>query len=232
MLDCSRVLVLAPHADDETLGCGGLLSRLSRRPGGPPEARLCLVSNGDVTLHHGTGVSRRVTAPERYREFRRVAEAVGADATCLGFPTRGLADAGHALVAAVEAEVAAYAPACVLVPGPSFHDDHRAVHRAAFAALRPGHCRSVRTVLLYETPYYAWACEGEEFAPNVYARLTQADVEAKLALCGLYPSQRLDTDVARGVVLGHLLRRGLEAEPVPQGPPAHAEAFRLARGFV
>lgn len=234
MLTAERVLVIAPHADDESLGCGGLLHRLSGRAR-PPAVRLLLLSNGDVRLHHGTGDARDVTAAERSREFAAAAALLGADRRELGFPTRGLAAAGGALVAAVEAEAEAFAPDLVLAPGPSFHDDHAAACRAAYAALRPGHCRSARTLLLYETFYYAWAAAGDEFRPNLYCPLGRESVDFKLRLCGLYKSQRLDGPQAQAAVEWHLARRGLEAEPVPPpggGRVPHAEAFTLARGVI
>lgn len=226
MFSCARPLVLAPHADDESLGCGGLLARL-------PSAMIVLVSNGDVALHHGTGEVRRVTAAERVAEFRAAAGRLGADTLALGLPTRGLSRVGPELVAAVETAIAGHGPDCVLVPGRSYHDDHVAVHRAAFAALRPGHCPTVRTVLCYETPYYVWSADEDRFEPNLYVPLTAAEAEAKLSLCALYRSQRLDGPAARSAILGHLQRRGLEsAQPLDFAAPPLAEAYRLVRSLL
>lgn len=229
MLQAKRLMVLAPHADDESLGCGGLLLASPSA-----EKRLVLVSCSDVTVHHGKGSPVLSTAADRRSEFRTAAEFLGAEASVLGFPTRGLSSLNPELVAAVEAEVDRFRPDCLLLPGRSFHEDHVAVYRAAHAALRPNHCRTVRTVLAYETPFYAWAAEEDRFVPNLYARLTETQAQSKLLLCAVYRSQRLHDEQSQGAVRRHMLRRGMEAEPVPrpEGGLPYAEAFRLVRGVL
>jgi LmbE family N-acetylglucosaminyl deacetylase len=96
----SRIIVFAPHSDDETLGCGGLLA-LAARNGA--RIRVVLVTNGDgfrlgVARAYG---SIRVTparcvdfAYRRQRETMEALKTLGvrpADITFLGYPDRGIA---------------------------------------------------------------------------------------------------------------------------------------------
>ncbi len=44
--DCDRILIFAPHPDDETLGCGGLIQRALARGA---EVHVALITNGDAS---------------------------------------------------------------------------------------------------------------------------------------------------------------------------------------
>ena len=96
----TRVLVFAPHPDDETIGAGGLIFRLARR--GVP-VRVVFVTNGDgyvqAVAHEFHEQRPRDTDYVAFGEIRR-REAVAAarhlglhrsDLVFLGFPDGGLA---------------------------------------------------------------------------------------------------------------------------------------------
>lgn len=95
-----RVLVLAPHPDDETLGVGGLISQAVRRGA---QVRILFFTDGDgfplcaaakYWNWPGHGTMRRL-ARDRREEARAAARALGVGAerlTFLGYPDRGLDD--------------------------------------------------------------------------------------------------------------------------------------------
>ena len=133
-------LVLAPHPDDESLGCGGLI------------AEACLHNSPPlvVILTDGAGShpnSRAYPAP-RLRAVRR-AETLDA-AACLGLPRERVvfldypdtaAPAGGDDLVAAAARVAGLAEqhACGVILAPWRHDphcDHEAAHRIASLAAR------------------------------------------------------------------------------------------------
>lgn len=96
-----RILIVAPHADDETLGCGGLIA-LAKQSGA--RLRIVFVTNGDG---YRIGVARayktvKVT-PEKCIEFgyirqRETLKALAhlgvskSDLIYLGYPDRGIAN--------------------------------------------------------------------------------------------------------------------------------------------
>ncbi|HEX6971723.1 MAG TPA: PIG-L family deacetylase, partial [Limnochordia bacterium] len=100
--DQERVLVLAPHCDDETLGAGGVIATLTARGA---RVWVALMTNGDGFLAAaavGRGPLPRRLSPQAYidlahvrrQEARRALAHVGVreeDIFFLGYPDRGLA---------------------------------------------------------------------------------------------------------------------------------------------
>jgi LmbE family N-acetylglucosaminyl deacetylase len=137
-----RVLALAPHPDDECIGCGGLLARLVQAG---VAVRVVLVTDGSGAggLPPGAGLVRQ-------QEFQASLRHLGVNSfAMLNFPDGGLAfDAP--LCEAIENEVRSFAPNWVLAPSAhDAHRDHRCVARAAQRAALAN--TSVETLLEFET---------------------------------------------------------------------------------
>lgn len=122
------VLVLAPHYDDEVLGCGGLAAQLAAAGA---VVRVLFLSDS------GGGIEE-IDEPQAYRE-RRLAEAGEAVAILdldgfetLDLPDGGLKDHPKALAAGIGRAVEAQKPDLVLVTSPL---ETSPDHRAAFQAL-------------------------------------------------------------------------------------------------
>jgi LmbE family N-acetylglucosaminyl deacetylase len=170
-------LVLAPHADDESLGCGGLLAMAGSR------AAVVVVTDGTGSHPH----SKRYPA-ERLLALRE-AEAAAAVGE-LGVPLERLAflrlrdtaapSAGAAFEAAVDEIVAALARfECGVLLGPWRHDphgDHLAVHAMAVAAAR----RAGVTHLAY--PVWGWVLPADAMLDGPAPSGWRLDVEALLPI--------------------------------------------------
>jgi LmbE family N-acetylglucosaminyl deacetylase len=127
-LPATSTLVLAPHFDDEVLGCGGLLARLARDGAG---VRVLFLTDG-------SGGVEAVADRQAYARRRRD-EAEAAIATWGGqgfdvapIPDGELRHRDEEAVAAIRRALLAQRPARLLVPSPLEATDD---HRAAFAAL-------------------------------------------------------------------------------------------------
>ncbi|RYU80779.1 PIG-L deacetylase family protein [Hymenobacter persicinus] len=132
-------VVIAPHPDDESLGCGGLLALL--RQAGQPVSTV-LVSDG--TMSHPNSrkfppLARQVLREAELREALQIL-GVAADATLHlrlpdgAVPSRGAAGFEPA-VARLRAYLAAQQPQTVLVPWRRDpHPDHRATSQLVHAA--------------------------------------------------------------------------------------------------
>jgi LmbE family N-acetylglucosaminyl deacetylase len=125
-----RVLVLAAHPDDETVGCGGTLALLA--DGGATITAL-FASDGDAT--RGTPHSPAETARRRRAEAARAGEVLGFSARSLGLPDTHLNEHLEAIRSGIEAVVAETDPEVVFVPWfLDGHPDHRAVSDALAGA--------------------------------------------------------------------------------------------------
>jgi N-acetylglucosamine malate deacetylase 1 len=211
-----RILVVAPHAMDEVLGCGGTILR---RHAGGAEIR-ALVLCGDGT---GRDAERRANAAEA--------------ATRLGLPPYRFAgfpenrsDAVPLLdmVAAIEAEIVEFAPDTVLVPhGGNLNVDHATAWRATMTALRPVPDHPVRRIHAYEVASSTdWAPPGwgEPFRPSHFVDIG-AWLERKLEILALYRADARPFPHARApeAVRALALSRGASVGL------AAAEAFAVAR---
>lgn len=111
-----RVLVFAPHPDDETLGCGGTLARLSAQ---------CAIKVVLVTDGSGAGGLPAGAAQTRQQEFARALGLLGVvDWECLQQPD-GDFRANSALAQRVQEILHAHQPNWVFLPSPlDYHRDH------------------------------------------------------------------------------------------------------------
>ena len=145
------LLVVAPHPDDETIGCGVLMAR--RRRAGQP-VTVVVVSDGG-TSHH----SAQLTADEIGRLRRQESQAACAvlgvtDVRFLGFGEERLRGPGPDLVEQLTVLLRELRPAEVAVPSArEWHPEHRIVHDAALDALdQAGFAGVVR-----EYPVWFWS---------------------------------------------------------------------------
>ncbi len=127
LANARRVLVLAPHPDDECIGCGGLIVQMRRR--GVP-VKVVLVSDGG-----GAGTLPAGAAAVRQREFDAALRRLQVDEQAkLGFAD-GALHSEPLLHDAIAAEVRGWSPNWLLAPSSADgHRDHRAVADAARAA--------------------------------------------------------------------------------------------------
>ena len=122
-----RVLVLAPHPDDEVFGCGAALADLRTRG-----AELLVLVLTDGAGAEAEPDTRRRIAEVRLVESRAALALLGGgELRSAGLRDRGLWEAGPALFVAVERALLDFAPDLVFCPSPvEIHPDHRAVAAA------------------------------------------------------------------------------------------------------
>ena len=130
-LTAARILVLAAHPDDETLGAGGTLARNA----GQAEAiRVWIATDG--TGQEGVAPETAgAYGTKRREEAGRAAAALGLEPPRFGgLGDRTLSGEGwRALDASIRAELEEFRPDLVLCPSPAeLHPDHRALARALF----------------------------------------------------------------------------------------------------
>lgn len=138
MLSMNPLLVVAPHPDDETLACGGLISMATRLRG---QVMVLIVSDGSAS--HQIGDLAKVRA----QESRRALAHLGVSAVQFGgLPDGSLGERIHDVVTAVDRSVD------VLLahePGPAARLDRSTGHRyESTTAEEPHGCGRHPAVLL------------------------------------------------------------------------------------
>lgn len=215
----SAVLVIAAHADDETLGCGGTLLR--HRASGD-ELHWCIATSGHEPLW------RPEVLRAKAQELDRVAHAYGfASVTRLEHPATALAGVPQRTLLQQLRELGERTSCEVVycVSGRDAHEDHRALFSAATAAFKQTRSH-VRRLLAYETlssTDQAPATYGA-FAPVVFVDVT-AHLERKLEILSLYASEIGEPPFPRSA-------KAVEALARVRGAAIgvhHAEAFELVR---
>ena len=118
----STTLIFAPHIDDEVLGCYSWLDR---------DAHVVWFGVVDPETEEGQGIDRET----RLEEAAAVSRSTGFSFT-LGSEPVNRFDV-KSILAIAEHAIAEYAPRYVLLPCPSYNQDHRAVFDAVHTAVRP-----------------------------------------------------------------------------------------------
>lgn len=183
-LPAERVLVLAPHPDDEVIGCGG--SIVAHRAAGC-DVVVVHVTSGERTWS-AAGSTNEARRADREDEARRAAGALGLDATTLRFWRRE--DGGLAADARLQGDLRALVdeltPDLVYAPWPNdAHSDHRALTAALAGAVRG---RTGPLVALYEV----W----DPLVPTHIVDVT-AHIEKKTAALASYESATAGIDYVR-----------------------------------
>ncbi|MBN1422066.1 MAG: PIG-L family deacetylase [Planctomycetes bacterium] len=227
-----RVLVIAPHADDEVIGAGGLMARVKAAGG---EVFVQVLSVGD--LHHYDGGGEPISAGVRARELDAAMKQLGVDDYEIlledsevhlrldRIPRRDLVNLfereGRLAIDHIR-------PTAIVLPAPSFNQDHEAVYKAGLTACRP-HLETLkpfqRIVLIADSPQLAWGTGA--LRPNFYVDIT-GFLEAKLDAFRCHASQQRPSPHQGAVDSLRLLAetRGREISV------AAAEAFECLRFVV
>ncbi len=202
-----RVLALAPHPDDETLGCGGALIRHRRR--GDPVG-VVVATDGRAGDPRGL-VHPRDPAAVRRREARAAARILGVSRVEFwDYPDGGLAPTAE-LTERIARLLRVRRPRVLYRPGSDDpHPDHRALGLAAERALR-----RVRLPLL-DCRYEVWAAPR----PNAVLDISR-DFSRKERALAAYGSQRHYLDLAR------MARRLNASRGLFLGRTRYAEGFRV-----
>jgi LmbE family N-acetylglucosaminyl deacetylase len=136
----ARVLVIAPHMDDESLGCGLLLATHPHKE----QAHVLIVSDGSLSPAAASrdAAAQRQLAATREREVREALAVLGVpgpNVSLLGLPDGSLHSMRARLEATLANRIREIEPACVFVPFRyDRHPDHLAVNRAVCDAKRAG----------------------------------------------------------------------------------------------
>lgn len=190
------ILVVAPHPDDEVIGCGGLISKVKSQGG---RVFVIYLTVGATADFNATSQS---TQTERTNEIEKVTDYLQLDGWRLAFAGDDfhlqLDQMGQKrLINEIERgqtiSLEHLRPNVLIFPHfADYNQDHRAAAQACFTACRPARPAEKfvpELILAYEAPMHVWNPGGEGPVANFLVTLSQGDIDHKVSAMDLYTSQ-------------------------------------------
>ena len=219
-----KVLVVAPHMDDEVLGCGGAIAR---HVDAGDSVQVCVVCN---RAYNHTYDDVAIAAEKRSAQAARAVLGYGA-LRFLDPPDEKLYAHLQETIMGIELIVAEVQPDLLYTAfGGDPHQDHKAVAQAVNVVLRAGAAPFVKRALAFEVPSgtdQAHPGTGEPFAPTVFLGV-EAQLDRKLQAMQAYDREMRAFPHPRSLDMLTAKARSRGA----QAGLAAAEAFVLLKEVV
>jgi LmbE family N-acetylglucosaminyl deacetylase len=191
-----KVLIIAPHPDDETIGCGGTI--LKHKVKGDLVNWLILTN---IHMEHGW---EKVYVERRQQEIEKVAQAYDFEKIFkLDFPTTKLdmLPMGE-LISKISEVIKEIEPSIIYLPNRSdIHSDHRIAFYAIMACTKTFRYPYIRSINVYETSSeteFAPALSEKLFIPNYFVDISDI-FEKKLEIMKIYKSEVLEENWPRSL---------------------------------
>ena len=190
-----RLLVIAPHPDDEVLGCGGLIKKIKDHAGRVYVLFLTIGNTQDFSAKGSSTIAEReheIEQVARYLDFDEYELVLKGDTYHLQLDIHGQKTVMDILERQSRVSIERIKPTMVVFPSQySYNQDHQLAAKAVHAVLRPAEStvkHFVDTVLAYEVPADAWSMHHQTL-PNFFVPLSNKEFAAKLGALKLYTSQ-------------------------------------------
>lgn len=216
----NKVLVIAVHPDDETLGCGGTLLKYK--------------SNGDeihwliaTEIKESEGFAKE-TIEKRKKEIEKVALSYGFNSVYrLGLSTMRVDEYSMSeLIGKISEVINKVQPNIIYLPFKSdIHSDHRKIFKAAYSCTKSFRYPFIKKIYMMETlseTEFALSTQEDSFIPNVFVDISQV-FEKKLEIIRIFESELGNHPFPRSI-------RNIKALATYRGAFAgvnYAEAFQI-----
>ena len=182
-----KILILSPHADDEILGCGGLITKYSKKN---YQISVLILTNA----HKG---APEIYSEKKIHQIRN--EAIKAN-NFIGtkklffenLPALNLSNYPiYKITNVLNKYLDDIKPEILLIPSSNdIHDDHKIIFRAAKVAARTNKKSKLKKILSYEVlSETEWNENEQAFSPNYYVSLSKVDINNKVKAFLKYKTQ-------------------------------------------
>jgi len=182
-----NVLIISPHADDEIIGCGGVISKYTKIGIG---VNVLILTNANKG------------APEKYskNDIQEIREESKFANKLIGtkklffenlpglilnqYPMYKISELINKYISIIKPEI-------VFIPSPNdLHLDHKTIFNASKVSLRFNKKSSIKKILSYEVlSETEWNEHENSFNPNYFVQLNESDVNNKVKSFLKYKSQ-------------------------------------------
>ena len=178
-----RTLIVAPHPDDEVLGCGGTIAKLS---GKGEEVHVLIVTKGDELFDQDLIKRGREEAIKAHR-LLGVKKTHFADLPAIKLDTLPQYQINEKLLE----YFTEIRPDILFLPFPGdINRDHQIVHACGMVAARP-HNRKIKSIYSYETlsaTNWNSPVAASPFVPNMFVDISDT-INKKIEAMNTYSSQ-------------------------------------------
>lgn len=219
------VCIIVAHADDEVLGCGGLISLLADEG---CKINLLVLGDGETSRTSASPVVHDEQVKQREVQCRDSASILGISSCEFAKLPDNQLDAQSLLsvVHLVEKFIVKHNPSLVITHfNGDLNVDHRVVSQSCLVACRPKHCSSVNELIFFETVSSTEWGFGKlgTFNPNLFIEIEKA-FDRKLQALRCYTHEICQPPHPRS-------ERNIEALAILRGSQSGlflAEAFEIA----
>ena len=219
-----KILVVAAHSDDETLGCGATLAKFSDEG---HQIRVVFMTDG-VSARN----SRLSDADSRYENAKIALDTLGIkNFRNYDFPDNELDQVAMLeLAKVIEKEIESFKPSLLISHfSGDLNIDHRRVAEAVLVATRPQPSQCVKEIWAFEVlSSTEWGFSlTENFVPNYFVDVRDF-IETKLIACSKYEQEFMAAPHSRCLEHVRIMaqHRGFSVGC------EYAEAFQLVRKIV
>lgn len=186
----SSILVLAAHPDDEVLGCGGTIAKLSAQGA---NVHVAFLADG-VFSRKGGATEQQEELQIRRSAARQACDILGVKSVSFdNFPDNRMDTVALLeITKAMEKLITEHKPETIFTHhAGDVNIDHRRLHEAAVIAARPQSGSQVKRILSFEVPSSTeWQLPGSApvFAPNWFVDISET-LEIKLEALNCYTAE-------------------------------------------
>lgn len=220
-----KILILAPHADDEVLGCGGLISKYKKDKYLIYVLILTNANKGAPELFSATYIKNLRHEARKANKVIGTTELIFENLPALNLnniPLYKISNLIHKYISKINPEI-------ILLPSNNdIHEDHKIVFKAAKVALRPNQKTNINKILTYEVlSETEWNENEKSFNPNYFIKLKKHDIDKKIKAFQEYKSQikKIPHPRSKDAILSLAKLRGSQANML------FAEAFKVEKIF-
>jgi len=223
------ILIIAAHPDDEVLGCGGILSKISNKS----KVSIIFIGEGS-SCRYSDLKADEIKNDIREREIAANRAANGYSLKDLEFFNLPCGRLDQIPIIEInkiiESKISRFKPDIIFTHDPfDVNNDHKIIYRSTIMSTRPNSRSNVPTILTYEVPSSSECgfSPNEQFSPNYFVQLSKLDIEKKFETLSYYNSEINDFPFPRSFkgIQTYARFRGMQAAV------EYAEAFKLVRSI-
>ncbi len=182
-----KILILSPHADDEILGCGGLITKYSKKNYQISVLILTNAYKGAPEIYSEKKIHQIRNEAIKANNFIGTKKLFFENLPALNlsnYPIYKITNVLNKYLDDIKPEI-------LLIPSSNdIHDDHKIIFKAAKVAARTNKKSKLKKILSYEVlSETEWNENEQAFSPNYYVSLSKADINNKVKAFLKYKTQ-------------------------------------------